>query len=145
MVETLAHDYTGGHTIGTSHCLGFLNRLYNFTGKGDTDPSMDPNYIVKLKQKCKPGDTTTLVEIDPGSFKTFDEAYYTLVAKTRGLFQSDSALLDDPETKAYVILQASTHGSTFAKDFAESMVKMGQAGVLTGNQGEIRKHCALVN
>ncbi|KAG8498767.1 hypothetical protein CXB51_005213 [Gossypium anomalum] len=132
-------------TIGTSHCLGFTNRLYNFTGKGDTDPSMDPNYIVKLKQKCKPRDTTTLVEMDPGSFKTFDEAYYTLVAKRRGLFQSDSALLDDPETKAYVIIQASTNGSTFAKDFAESMVKMGQVGVLTGNQGEIRKHCALVN
>ncbi|KAB2090405.1 hypothetical protein E1A91_A03G125200v1 [Gossypium mustelinum] len=136
---------SGGHTIGTSHCLGFTNRLYNFTGKGDTDPSMDPNYIVKLKQKCKPRDTTALVEMDPGSFKTFDEAYYTLVAKRRGLFQSDSALLDDPETKAYVILQASTHGSTFAKDFSESMVKMGQVGVLTGNQGEIRKHCALVN
>ncbi|KAE8719818.1 Peroxidase 1 [Hibiscus syriacus] len=137
--------YEGGHTIGTSHCNGFTNRLYNFTGKGDTDPTLDPNYIVKLRQKCKPGDTKTLVEMDPGSFKTFDEAYFTLVAKIRGLFQSDAALLDDPETKAYVILQASTHGSTFAEDFAESMVKMGQAGVLTGNQGEIRKHCAFVN
>ncbi|KAK9027988.1 hypothetical protein V6N11_067804 [Hibiscus sabdariffa] len=136
---------SGGHTIGTSHCLGFVNRLYNFTGRGDTDPSLDPNYIVKLRQKCKPGDTTTLVEMDPGSFKTFDEAYFTLVAKRRGLFQSDAALLDDPETKAYVILQSSTKGSTFAKDFAESMVKMGRIGVLTGNQGEIRKHCAFVN
>ncbi|XWS64090.1 hypothetical protein CRYUN_Cryun06bG0157300 [Craigia yunnanensis] len=136
---------SGGHTIGTSHCNGFTNRLYNFTGKGDTDPSMDPNYIVNLKQKCKPGDTTTLVEMDPGSFKTFDEDYFTLVTKRRGLFQSDAALLNDAETKAYVILQSSTHGSTFAKDFAESMVKMGEVGVLTGKQGEIRKHCALVN
>ncbi|OMO72330.1 Plant peroxidase [Corchorus olitorius] len=108
---------------------------------------MDPNYIVKLKQKCKPGDTTTLVELDPGNFKfkTFDEAYFTLVAKRRGLLQSDAALLDDPETKAYVFLQAQTHGSTFGEDFAQSMVKMGNALVLTGNQGEIRKHCALVN
>ncbi|KAE8726895.1 Peroxidase 1 [Hibiscus syriacus] len=136
---------SGGHTIGTSHCNGFTNRLYNFTGRGDTDPTLDPNYIVKLRQKCKPGDTKTLVEMDPGSFKTFDEAYFTLVAKRRGLFQSDAALLDDPETKAYVFLQATTHGSTFAKDFAESMVKMGRARVLTGNQGEIRKHCAFVN
>ncbi|OMO72331.1 Plant peroxidase [Corchorus olitorius] len=136
---------SGGHTIGTSHCGGFSNRLYNFTGRGDTDPTLDPNYIVKLKQKCKPGDRTTLVEMDPGSFKTFDEDYFTLVAKRRGLFQSDAALLDDPETKAYVFLQAQTHGSTFGKDFAESMVKMGNALVLTGKQGEIRKHCALVN
>ncbi|XVF43406.1 hypothetical protein PTKIN_Ptkin02bG0037500 [Pterospermum kingtungense] len=136
---------SGGHTIGTSHCIGVSNRLYNFTGKGDTDPSLDPNYIAKLKQKCKPGDTTTLVEMDPGSFKTFDEDYYTLVTKRRGLFVSDAALLDDPETKAYVFLQATTHGSTFGKDFGESMVKMGKARVLTGKQGEIRKHCAFVN
>ncbi|KAK6281110.1 hypothetical protein POUND7_014935 [Theobroma cacao] len=136
---------SGGHTIGTSHCNAFTNRLYNFTGKGDTDPSMDPNYIVKLKKKCKPADTTTLVEMDPGSFKNFEEDYFTLVAKRRGLFQSDAALLNDKETKAYVILQSSTHGSTFGKDFAESMVKMGKVGVLTGHQGEIRKHCAVVN
>ncbi|GMJ09613.1 hypothetical protein like AT3G01190 [Hibiscus trionum] len=95
---------SGGHTIGTSHCVAFA-----------------------------------------GSFKTFDEDYYTLVTKRRGLFESDAALLNDAETKAYVFHQASVRGSTFAKDFAVSMVKMGRVGVLTGNQGEIRKHCAFVN
>lgn len=137
--------YPGGHTIGTSHCSSFDSRLYNFSGKGDTDPALDPNYVAHLKRKCKPGDNTTLVEMDPGSFRTFDEDYYTLVSKRRGLFQSDAALLNDNETKAYVKLQATTHGSTFAKDFAKSMVKMGEIGVLTGNSGEIRKRCAFVN
>ncbi|GAY36353.1 hypothetical protein CUMW_279600 [Citrus unshiu] len=136
---------SGGHTIGTSHCSSFETRLYNFTGKGDTDPTLDPNYVVHLKRKCQPGDTTTLVKMDPGSFRTFDGDYYTLVAKRRGLFQSDAALLDDTETKSYVKLQANTYGSTFAKDFAESMVNMGKIGVLTGKAGEIRKHCAFVN
>lgn len=119
--------------------------MYNFTGKGDTDPTLDPNYVVHLKRKCQPGDTTTLVDMDPGSFRTFDGDYYTLVAKRRGLFQSDAALLEDTETKSYVKLQANTYGSTFAKDFAESMVNMGKIGVLTGKAGEIRKHCAFVN
>ncbi|KAM7530761.1 hypothetical protein LguiB_034171 [Lonicera macranthoides] len=136
---------SGGHTIGTSHCPSFTNRLYNFTGKGDTDPSLDPNYIAKLKSKCKPGDQTTLAEMDPGSYKTFDEGYYTLVAKRRGLFQSDSALLADSETKAYVKLQATTHGSTFFNDFGVSMVKMGRIGVLTGTAGEIRRVCTKIN
>ncbi|KAM1821906.1 hypothetical protein ACFX1X_024370 [Malus domestica] len=60
---------SGGHTIGISRCLSFMNRLYNFTGNGDTNPKLDKNYIAQLKTKCKPGDTTSLVEMDPGSFK----------------------------------------------------------------------------
>ncbi|KAI9177885.1 hypothetical protein LWI28_020303 [Acer negundo] len=136
---------SGGHTIGTSHCSSFTNRLYNFTGKGITDPSLNPNYAVQLKKKCKPTDTKTLVEMDPGSVRTFDEDYYTLVAKRRGLFQSDAALLDDAETKAYVKFQSATHGKTFAADFANSMVKLGKIGVLTGKAGQIRKQCAFVN
>ncbi|CAI9087746.1 OLC1v1021898C1 [Oldenlandia corymbosa var. corymbosa] len=82
---------SGSHTIGTSHCSSFDNRLYNFTGKGlnnDSDPKLDPNYVVNLKKKCKHGDQTTLVEMDPGSFKTFDKEFYTLVAKRRGLFHT---------------------------------------------------------
>ncbi|PIN18326.1 Peroxidase [Handroanthus impetiginosus] len=133
---------SGSHTIGTSHCSSFSNRLYNFTGRGDSDPSLDSNYAVRLRSKCAPGDQTTLVEMDPGNFKTFDETYYTLVTKRRGLFTSDSALLDDSETRAYVLRQATAKGPTFLKDFAKAMVKMGKIGVLTGNQGEIRRRCA---
>ncbi|KAI3698095.1 hypothetical protein L6452_31207 [Arctium lappa] len=96
---------SGGHTIGMSHCSSFESRLYNFTGKGDTDPTMDPNYIATLKLKCKPRDRTTLVELDPGSFKTFDDSYYKLVTKRRGLLESDAALLNDPETRAYLVLK----------------------------------------
>ncbi|XP_047338014.1 peroxidase 27-like [Impatiens glandulifera] len=136
---------SGGHTIGIGHCFAINNRLYNFTGNGDSDPSMDPNYVAHLKVKCRPGDQTTFVEMDPGSFRTFDDDYYTLVSKRRGLFQSDAALLDDRETKGYVELQRSTGGSTFFEDFRVSMVKMGKIGVLTGREGQIRKHCAFVN
>lgn len=87
---------------------------------------------------------TTIVEMDPGSFRTFDEKYYTLVAKRRGLFQSDAALLDDIETK-YYLKHLTQNGSTFFRDFGKSMVKMGKIGVLTGQDGEIRKHCNFVN
>ncbi|KAF4350877.1 hypothetical protein F8388_008059 [Cannabis sativa] len=137
---------SGAHTIGTSHCTAFNNRLYNFTGKGDTDPTLDSEYIDELKKKCKPADRTTLVEMDPGSFKTFDVKYFQVVAKRRGLFSSDSALLDDSETKTYVLSHASSSGtSSFFKDFGVSMVNMGRLGVLTGSAGEIRKVCSAVN
>lgn len=105
---------------------------------------MDPNYIARLKLKCKPNDLTTFAELDPGSFKTFDDSYFKLVTKRRGLLQSDAALLDDPETKAYMI-QATSEGSTFFKDFGVSMVNMGRIGVLTGSQGEVRKVCTKSN
>lgn len=106
---------------------------------------MDPKYVAALKKKCRPGDSTTLVEMDPGSFKTFDGKYFTDVAKRRGLFQSDAALLNDKQTRRYVFRRVATGGATFFNDFAKSMVKMGKIGVLTGKNGEIRKQCAFVN
>ncbi|XP_051125683.1 peroxidase 1-like [Andrographis paniculata] len=137
---------SGSHTIGTSHCSSFSNRLYNFTGRGDSDPSLDPNYASRLRSKCRRGDTTTLAEMDPGSFKTFDQGYYTNVAKRRGLFTSDSSLLADTETRTYVRSHVFSQGlSTFLQDFADSMVKMGKIEVLTGSQGEIRKRCGFIN
>lgn len=135
----------GGHTIGTSHCSSFSNRLYNFTGKDDADPSLDKFYLPKLKAKCKPNDITTLVEMDPGSFRTFDANYYRNVLKSRVLFTSDQTLLENSEAKAYLQNQVKGSPSEFFKDFGASMVKMGNIEVLTGNQGEIRKKCALVN
>ncbi|CAN4094177.1 unnamed protein product [Withania somnifera] len=136
---------SGGHTLGVSHCFSFGSRLYNFTGKGDMDPNLDKNYIDQLKTKCKPNDLTTTVEMDPGSFKTFDTRYYSLVSKRRGLFVSDETLLTNTQTRAYVLAQLSPSGSTFFKDFRVSMVNMGKIGVFTGKVGEIRKKCAFIN
>ncbi|XP_022897349.1 peroxidase 27-like [Olea europaea var. sylvestris] len=136
---------SGGHTIGISHCSSISNRLYNFTGQGDTDPSLDPNYVVQLKRKCSPTDTTSIIEMDPGSARTFDTSYYTLVRKRRGLFEADAALLNDNATRNYVLRQANSGGSNFFNDFAASMVKMGRIGVITGNRGEIRRICSAIN
>ncbi|KAI4371118.1 hypothetical protein MLD38_019387 [Melastoma candidum] len=132
---------SGGHTIGTSHCSSFSNRLYNFTGKNDADPSMDPNYVKVLKKRCKINDQTTLVEMDPGSFKTFDIKYFTLITKRRALFTSDEALLNNSVTKAYLTAQSKNGGSTFGDDFGVSMMNMGRISVITGSAGHIRKFC----
>ncbi|XP_051124828.1 peroxidase 56-like [Andrographis paniculata] len=137
---------SGGHTIGNSHCSSFTTRIYNFTGRGDADPTMDPNYVKELKKVCRPTDTTTIVQMDPGSSKDFDNDYFSIVKKRRGLFQSDAALLNNPVTKNY-IQSHSFNGfdKTFFNDFAVSMQKMGRIGVLTGTAGEIRRVCSVVN
>ncbi|PWA56365.1 peroxidase superfamily protein [Artemisia annua] len=138
---------SGAHTIGIAHCPSFSNRLYNFTGVGDRDPSLDSEYADVLRStKCRTqNDNTTIVEMDPGSRKTFDLSYYTLLLKRRGLFESDSALTRNSNTLTYInqLLQGSLQN--FFSEFALSMEKMNQIGVKTGTTGEIRKNCAVVN
>ena len=137
----------GAHTIGISRCSSFSRRLYNFTGVGDQDPSLDSEYAANLKaNKCRSlADNTTIVEMDPGSFRTFDLSYYTNLRKRRGLFQSDAALTTSSTTSAIIdqLLQGSVQ--SFFTEFANSMEKMGQIDVKTGSSGEIRRRCALVN
>ncbi|OVA11153.1 Plant peroxidase [Macleaya cordata] len=138
---------SGAHTIGISHCTSFSNRLYNFTGRGDQDPSLDSEYADNLKaKKCKTAtDNTTLVEMDPGSFRTFDLSYYKLLLKRRGLFESDAALITDSTSRSYITKLLKGDLSKFFKEFGKSMEKMGQIDVKTGSSGEIRKQCAVVN
>ncbi|CAI0625655.1 unnamed protein product [Linum tenue] len=123
------------------------DRLYNFTGRSDTDPALDPTFASELKKKCKPGGGGPFLELDQGSSTISDAHFYKAVRQNRGLLTTDAALLNDHVTRAYVNRQSTSAaaGATFGRDFGESMVKMGEIGVLTGNEGEIRKRCAFVN
>ncbi|KAK9155846.1 hypothetical protein Sjap_003326 [Stephania japonica] len=138
---------SGSHTIGIAHCPSLINRLYNFTGVGDQDPSLDSEYAANLKAtKCRtPTDNTTILEMDPGSFRTFDLGYYNNLVKRRGLFVSDAALITDSTSRSLVnqILQGIL--PNFFAEFGKAMEKMGRIGVKTGSRGEIRKQCAFVN
>lgn len=138
--------FSGAHTIGISHCTSFTNRLYNFSGRGDQDPALDSEYAANLKaRKCRSINSTTKVEMDPGSFKTFDLSYYQLVLKRRGLFQSDAALLTDSRTASFITQLVGGSLENFFKEFTISMEKMNLIEPKTGTVGEIRKHCAVVN
>lgn len=108
---------------------------------------MDSSYIANLKKnKCtSPNDNTTIVEMDPGSFRTFDLGYYKEVLKRRGLFQSDAALITNSATKTLVMDLVSSPEEKFLQGFSLAMEKMGRVQVKTGSQGEIRKNCAVVN
>ncbi|WVY98403.1 hypothetical protein V8G54_030554 [Vigna mungo] len=135
---------SGAHTIGVGHCNLFSNRLYNYTGKGDQDPSLDDSYAAFLKTKCQSlSDTTTTVEMDPGSSTNFDNHYYTNLRQKRGLFQSDAALLT-LRASANMALEL-LDSAEFFTEFGQSMKRMGNIGVLTGSAGEIRNKCSVVN
>ncbi|KAL6535889.1 hypothetical protein OROHE_012733 [Orobanche hederae] len=134
------------HTIGVSQCSSFTKLLYNFTGNGDQDPTMDDKYAANLKaNKCKSINSTKIVEMDPGSSRSFDLSYYKLVLKRMGLFESDAALLTSSVTKSYITQIVWGSLDHFYEEFANSMEKMGRIEVKTGSAGEIRRHCAFVN
>ncbi|CAN1350293.1 Peroxidase 24 [Linum perenne] len=120
--------------------VSYIRRLFNFTGRGDTDPSIEAGFANTLKARCSnPGLT---LELDPGSSNSFDAHYYQALVQNQGLLQTDAALLMDPRTA----LLTRTFGSNqqlFFTMFGRSMVKMG--AIVEGGGVEIRKNCRFVN
>lgn len=118
--------------------------MYNFTGKGDADPDLDESYAAFLRTQClRPVNANKTVEMDPGSATSFDNDYFRLVLEEKGLFQSDAALLKNEDSLRLV--KRFSFGDEFISAFAKSIVKMGAIQVLTGEAGEIRNKCNIVN
>lgn len=123
--------------MGISHCDAFEKRLDSH------DPTLDSKYARALRKQCPPKSNNT-VPMDPHTPHKFDNHYYRLVLRNRGLFTSDHTLLSTRSTATQVNRLASNYKG-FQRKFAASIVKMGAIGVLTGHPGEVRTNCRLVN
>ncbi|KAF5771317.1 putative peroxidase [Helianthus annuus] len=140
---------SGGHTLGFSHCSSFSARIHN-----STDPTINSEFAMNLKKKCplqnKDGNAGEF--LDSTSSK-FDNDYYKRITMGEGVFGSmldswsyswgsDQALYGDDRTKGIVDSYAKDE-KLFFKEFAASMVKLGNVGVI--EDGEIRVKCNVVN
>lgn len=137
---------SGAHTIGYAQCFTFKTRLFNNSGTGKPDPSLDTTFLSNLQTVCPNvnASNTKLVPLDGQTTYGFDNSYYVNLVKNTGLLGSDQALMGDPKTAA-LVKQYGDDGLGFYTDFPESMMKLGSIGVLTGKQGQIRKKCNSVN
>lgn len=141
----------GGHTIGTSACQFFKYRLYNFTTTGNgADPTINPAFLTQIRALCPAdGNGSRRVALDTGSGNSFDVSFFTNLRNGRGILESDQKLWTDASTKTYVQRFSGPIrgllGLRFDIEFGRSMVKMGNIGVKTGTQGEIRRVCSAVN
>ncbi|KAL8141499.1 hypothetical protein V2J09_014531 [Rumex salicifolius] len=134
---------SGGHTLGFSHCSSFRARIHNFSNVHEVDPTMDRDFAFALKGKCPAHnkDHSAGQLLDATSSK-FDNNYYKRLVEGKGVFGSDQTLYGDSRTK-YLVQSFANDQSFFFREFAASMVKLGNVGVV--EQGEIRRNCRLVN
>ncbi|KAJ6676163.1 PEROXIDASE 25-RELATED [Salix viminalis] len=134
---------SGGHTLGFSHCSSFEARLQNFSSVHDIDPSMNTQFARDLRRKCpKPNKDHSAGEFLDSTSSAFDNDYYKRVVEGKGVFGSDQALLDDHRSR-WIVESFARDQSLFFREFAASMVKLGNVGVI--ENGEVRLKCRVVN
>ncbi|RDX63283.1 Peroxidase 15, partial [Mucuna pruriens] len=83
----------GAHTFGRVHCSVLVKPLYNFSGTGNPDPTLNTAYLQILRAICpNGGPRTNLTSFDPTTPDTFDNNYYSNLQVHKGLLHSDQVL-----------------------------------------------------
>ncbi|KAK9134418.1 hypothetical protein Syun_013748 [Stephania yunnanensis] len=130
---------SGGHTIGLSNCSSFRDRLYP-----NQDPTLNQTFAAQLRAICPTNTSTKGTVLDVRTPLLFDNKYYVNLVNREGLFTSDQDLFTDARTRDIVARYADDE-TLFFQQFPLSMIDLGQIGVLTRMQGEIRTNCSARN
>ncbi|CAN8314748.1 unnamed protein product [Cochlearia groenlandica] len=133
---------SGSHSIGKGRCFSIMFRLYNQSGSGKPDSSIEPVYLKKLNKLCPlGGDENVTVDLD-FTPRVFDNRYFKDLVSGRGFLNSDQSLYTWRESREYVKL-FSEDQDEFFRAFVQGMVKLGD--LKSGRDGEIRLNCRVVN
>ncbi|KAL1337659.1 hypothetical protein AAHE18_10G154700 [Arachis hypogaea] len=138
---------SGAHTIGAAHCNAFRGRFQEDTKGRLTliDKTLDSNYAVELMKQCPASAmASATVNNDPETPMVFDNQYYRNLLVHKGLFQSDSALLNENSTRT-MVKDFANNQQLFFVNWSQAFLKLTSVGVKTGNEGEIRRTCASTN
>ncbi|XP_058734591.1 peroxidase P7-like [Vicia villosa] len=129
---------SGAHTIGFSRCLLFRDRIYN-------DNNIDSSFAKELQNICpRNGGDSNLTPLDRVTRAKFDVLYFADLIEKKGVLHSDQELSNGGYSGA-LVRKYSYDTRAFYKDFAKSMIKMGNIKPLVGNQGEVRYNCRKAN
>lgn len=134
----------GGHTIGYARCTNFRQRIYSGQNEGNE------LYESGLREICPPaGGDDNISPLDHVTPTLFDNSYYTKLVNGEGLLNSDQAMYSGglgSVLTSHIVQSYAADGLEFAKQFSDSMVKMGNiVKPETFLTGEVRKNCRLIN
>nr|CAD1841868.1 unnamed protein product [Ananas comosus var. bracteatus] len=133
---------SGAHTLGFARCVSFRNRIYNETADINSD------FAASLQAQCPPdaGDgDDVLASLDDTPF-VVDTDYYQGLLQNQGLLHSDQQLFQGDGSDSDNLVQFYSQSPTdFWSDFGTAMINMGNLSPLTGDDGEIRENCRVVN
>lgn len=91
------------------------------------------------------GGDQNLFYLDYVSPTKFDNSYFNNLLVFRGLLNSDQVLVTQNMASLQLVTLYAQNNEAFFEQFAKSMVKMGNISPLTGQRGEIRKNCRIIN
>ncbi|KNA15213.1 hypothetical protein SOVF_100420 [Spinacia oleracea] len=136
----------GGHSVGSTHCHNFKHRLYNFHNTGKPDARMHTGMLYALKKICpKKGGSNSKVYFkhNPRNHYRIDNGFYKHLLVNQAILEIDANIASSPLTNS-IVKNLAYSPDYFRNRFGPAMVNMGRIGVLTGNQGQIRRSCSRV-
>lgn len=131
---------SGAHTVGFARCSVFRERIYNET-------NIDPDFATIRRRICpstEGEEDNNLAPLDHLSPDRFGSDYFKALLNRKGLLHSDQVLFNGGSADDIVGTYAGDRNA-FLVDFANAMVKLGNLSPLTGDQGEVREDCRMVN
>ncbi|KAK9734348.1 hypothetical protein RND81_04G133400 [Saponaria officinalis] len=141
----------GSHSIGQTRCQGTIAEEASIQNVTESGQILNKQFKSMVIQKyCPPAKvdqffnlTAPLNPAKPEN-SAWGVSFYDNIKKGLSLIPSDLAMAVNVNTKG-LVNQYANDSQLWMKKFNEAMIKIGKINVITGNQGEIRKHCGLIN
>lgn len=124
-----------------------VGRLYNFPGSANgVDPTLDPTYAAQLQAQCPANnpDPSSGVDLDPITPFVMDNNYYRNGVSNRAVLASDTAIFQNFQTQFTSNLNSNDE-PLWEQEFGDALVHLASLDLKSGNNGEIRVNCRMLN